>query len=402
MTAIATNGLALLLFATASADAGTDDARRILEEARAACVAQRSASYEGRCETTGGSSARQTQGRVQFAKFDYSDVIGGRLAFQGTALKAGYDGEGRRLPPEKGGRETEFQAVYDGAQARRLMSDKQVMLQGDLNHGGEGVLESTGYEIVLRPFLDEAPFAQELAAPALTLGSTEVIDDVECDVVQVTYAAADETGRWWIGRADRLPRRFERQYRSARGRNATSVVTVSGLVSGAPVQDSVFVLEAPKEWQVETVGKKPPPPIKVGDMAPDFTLVDGNGSERSLHDYRGQVVVIEFWASWCHYCQESMPALQRLHEKWAGRGAAVLAVQCRDSSSVDGADIVRKKGYSYTVLRDGTAPAAQYRVSGIPHVFVIGPDGRVIQEGVGFGQTTEARLDAVIARNVRR
>ncbi len=365
------------------------EARRIIDEARAACVAVRSGSYDGGCQTTSGTSGRETTGRVQFSKFEYSDQIGGRVAISGRETRAG-------------GRSTEFTAAYNGAHARRLMPEKQKMLQGDLNYGGEAVLQSTGYEIVLRALLDENPFTEEFAAPRLAVAGTESVGEAQCDVVEVTYAGADTTGRWWIAREDRLPRRFERQYKSASGRNVTSALTVSGLVVGMPIAETVFDIEAPDGWQLETVGKRPPPPILVGDLAPDFTLLDAEGHEVSLHQFRGQVVVLEFWASWCHFCQESMPALQRLHDKWSGNGAAVLAINCRDTADVAPGHFVRSQGFSYPVLPDGNNLAMQYRVSGIPHVFVIGPDGRLILSNVGFGQATEDRLDALIIQHRRK
>lgn len=378
-----------LVLAATAVPAGADadpGARRVLDEARAACVGVRSAAYDGACQTTSGSSGRETTGQVQFSKFDYSDRIGGRLVIDGKEVKAG-------------GRSSEFTAAYNGAHARRLMPDKQKMLQGDLNFGGEAVLESTGYDIVMRALLEESPFAEELRAPALALAGAESVGEVQCDVVEVTYAESGTTGRWWIAREDRLPRRHERHYKSANGRDVTSSLTVSGLVIGATIAETVFDLEAPDGWKVETVGRRPPPPINVGDMAPDFTLLDAEGREVSLRQFQGQVVVLEFWSSWCHYCKESMPALQRLHDKWSGKGAAVLAINCRDTADVDPGAFVRGKGYTYPVIPDGNAVAPQYRISGIPHVFVIGTDGRLIQSQVGFGEATESRLDVLINKH---
>lgn len=114
--------------------------------------------------------------------------------------------------------------------------------------------------------------------------------------------------------------------------------------------------------------------------APDFELprLEDPG-DSSLVDYRGQVVVLNFWASWCPPCRAESPLLQRWHERLrASRRATVLGVDALDVTS-DARAFVRRYRLTYPMLkdRDGTVPA-RYGVVGYPETFVIDPRGRIV------------------------
>ena len=110
-------------------------------------------------------------------------------------------------------------------------------------------------------------------------------------------------------------------------------------------------------------------------LAPDFTLERLGGGSVTLSDLRGQVVVVDFWASWCGPCVESMPHLQELHERYAGQGVVVLAVNVEEPDERV-ARFVEEGGYTFTVLldRDG-AVAEAYGVWGIPYTVVVDREG---------------------------
>ncbi len=114
--------------------------------------------------------------------------------------------------------------------------------------------------------------------------------------------------------------------------------------------------------------------------APPVTLpaLDGGG-ESSLADYRGEVVVLNYWASWCEPCREESPLLDRWHTKIAkdGRGT-VLGVDVLDVSG-DARDFMREYGLDYPMLRDGEGEVlGRYGVAAYPETFVIDPKGRIV------------------------
>lgn len=117
--------------------------------------------------------------------------------------------------------------------------------------------------------------------------------------------------------------------------------------------------------------------------APDFTLTLSDGRVVRLSDFRGQPVVINFWASWCGPCRLEAPALEEAHVRYKDQGVVILGINLWDSE--EGAAEFRKiYGQTYPSGPDprGTI-AIEYGVSGIPETFFITPDGHIAAKFVG-------------------
>jgi cytochrome c biogenesis protein CcmG, thiol:disulfide interchange protein DsbE len=115
-----------------------------------------------------------------------------------------------------------------------------------------------------------------------------------------------------------------------------------------------------------------------GEMAPPLALpsLDGDG-RGSLADYRGQVVVLNFWASWCDPCRDESPLLQRWHERLGRDGGTVVGVDARDIDR-DAQDFIDEYGLTYPMLRDGPGDTFEdFGILGLPETFVIDRQGRV-------------------------
>ena len=114
------------------------------------------------------------------------------------------------------------------------------------------------------------------------------------------------------------------------------------------------------------------------EPAPALTLpkLEGGGEE-SLEDYRGHVVVLNYWASWCEPCRAESPLLQRFHERIAKRGATVLGVDVQDVST-DALAFTKEYGLTYPMLRDGDGDTRdEFGIIGLPETFVIDRRGRI-------------------------
>jgi peroxiredoxin len=133
--------------------------------------------------------------------------------------------------------------------------------------------------------------------------------------------------------------------------------------------------------------------LAVGDAAPDWTLRDAEGREHSLSEYRGRVVVLDFWATWCALCSKVMPRMEKLHRKYGGQGVAVFGVSSFETG--DAAAVMRKKNCTYGLLLKGEEIAPAYGVETLPVVCVIGPDGRVVYSHAG---PDHKNLDAVVEK----
>lgn len=118
--------------------------------------------------------------------------------------------------------------------------------------------------------------------------------------------------------------------------------------------------------------------LAVGDVAPNWTLSDAKGRTHSLSDYRGKIVVLDFWASWCGKCASLMPQLEKLHQKYKDKGVVVLGVNLLEDGKNDPVKMMREKGMTYKILLKGDTMAAEYGVEIVPMIYVIGADGKVL------------------------
>jgi thiol-disulfide isomerase/thioredoxin len=112
--------------------------------------------------------------------------------------------------------------------------------------------------------------------------------------------------------------------------------------------------------------------------APDFNLLDVNGRPVSLSGYRGKLVLLNFWATWCAPCREEMPSMVQLGRNSGGVGLAVLAINQRENAARVN-QFMKTNGLTLTILLDTTGRVAgYYRVYGIPMSYLINGDGEVI------------------------
>jgi cytochrome c biogenesis protein CcmG/thiol:disulfide interchange protein DsbE len=121
----------------------------------------------------------------------------------------------------------------------------------------------------------------------------------------------------------------------------------------------------------------------VGRAAPDFTLGGLDGPAVTLSKLRGQVVVMNFWASWCAECHEEQAALDQTWQRYRDAGVVVLGVDFEDTTS-GARDYVHQSGLSYPVVEDkDSRTALAYGIRGIPETFLVDRSGRVVDRIIG-------------------
>jgi len=114
-----------------------------------------------------------------------------------------------------------------------------------------------------------------------------------------------------------------------------------------------------------------------GGATPPLELADLQGAKHKLADYRGKVVLVNFWATWCEPCRDEMPAIEKLKERFAGRPFAVLAVNV-DEPEARVQKFLASLPLSFTVLLDHERKLARsWNVRVLPASYVIAPDGTV-------------------------
>lgn len=125
-------------------------------------------------------------------------------------------------------------------------------------------------------------------------------------------------------------------------------------------------------------------PAKVQFDAPSLSLADLRGVKHSLSDYRGQVVLVNLWATWCPPCKAEMPAIQDFYSKYQSEGLNVIAINDGDPSA-DVAAFVDQFGLTFTVLLDPTYQATDhaFKTPNLPSSYIIDRGGKVRLEWVG-------------------
>jgi thiol-disulfide isomerase/thioredoxin len=149
------------------------------------------------------------------------------------------------------------------------------------------------------------------------------------------------------------------------------------------------------------------PGVKVGELAPEFTVLGPKGETIKLSDYRGKIVIVDVSATWCGPCQAAMPNNDRVYKKYAAQGVVLLGVTSSDSRENYDGWLKRSEG-KYTFLmtfdpagKDGWKESVfnvGYGVTGFPMMFVVGRDGKVLETVSGGGPGEDYRLEYALAR----
>ncbi|MBI3077481.1 MAG: TlpA family protein disulfide reductase [Deltaproteobacteria bacterium] len=134
-------------------------------------------------------------------------------------------------------------------------------------------------------------------------------------------------------------------------------------------------------------------PIKPGTPAPAFTLRTPEGQKLSLADYRGKVVFLNFWATWCVPCRLEMPTMEKLHQTYQGRGLVVLAVDIQENPKKVKAFISELK-LTFPAVIDATGDVVEaYKIFAVPTTILISRQGEMLGRVTGYRDwsTKEAR-----------
>ena len=123
--------------------------------------------------------------------------------------------------------------------------------------------------------------------------------------------------------------------------------------------------------------------IEVGGGAPDFTLPDLEGNKVNLSDYKGKVIILDFFASWCPPCRQEIPDFIKLQDAYSSKGFTVIGVALVNLE--DAKNFASQIGINYPVLIDDEKASAAFGpIRSIPTTFVIGKDMKIAKMYIGF------------------
>lgn len=140
---------------------------------------------------------------------------------------------------------------------------------------------------------------------------------------------------------------------------------------------------------------------RTGSVAPDFRLQDLQGKEIALSQYRGKVVLLEFWATWCPPCRATVPELIALQKKYRGKDFSVLGVSVDDEGENRRAELSafsKQFNINYPVLMGSDSVARAYEIWSIPRSFLIDRSGKIRDSYSGYVYGFQKKVSAEIER----
>jgi peroxiredoxin len=136
---------------------------------------------------------------------------------------------------------------------------------------------------------------------------------------------------------------------------------------------------------------------EIGAFVPPFSATTLTNETLTLSQFRGQTVVLNFWATWCAPCLAEMPILQDLYEQYSDEGLEVIAINVGEEARLVQA-WAKQLALTYPILLDEKLTiATQYAIRGQPTTYIVAPDGKITH--IFFGAMTADQLEAVIQRD---
>ena len=140
----------------------------------------------------------------------------------------------------------------------------------------------------------------------------------------------------------------------------------------------------------------------LGSKAPDFTLRSSSGKNLKLSEYRGQVIMLNFWATWCAPCREEMPQLNRLYEQYRRGGFVLLGVNIDDKPKA-AEDLAQQLKLTFPVLFDADKQVSRrYDVDAMPSTLLIDRDGNVQYIHRGYRAGVEKQYEEKLRELLRK
>jgi thiol-disulfide isomerase/thioredoxin len=138
----------------------------------------------------------------------------------------------------------------------------------------------------------------------------------------------------------------------------------------------------------------------INEPAPQFTLTDLNGKSVSLSDFKGKVVIVDFWATWCGPCLSSFPGMKQAVEKYESTGSAKFLFlntwENVEDKKLNAADFIKKNNYPFHVLLDDkNEVVSSFKVRGIPTKFILDGTGNIRFKSVGFSGNTDEMVEEI-------
>jgi len=310
--------------------------------------------------------------------------------------------------------------AFNGSVMRTLDARSKTVIQVESDDGELPVVGLGG----VFPLLDCGFLPGELSAEDRAEGmqvrykGNETVAGQKCHVIEIEsplnvdlegeppagFKEMTYTRRLYLAESDLLPRRVENQPPFFPGMAAEPEavrVNFSEVRLNPAVKPADFDLPVPDDYELRELEDEVSSGLETGDVLTDMALPDREGQERVIEEFRGKLVLLDFWASWCPPCKQSMPGIEALHNEFKDAGLLVIGVSIdADEEIVAAKEYLDEEKFTYLQLFDGSDFSEDLGLRSIPHVILLDGDGRVVYQHTGASPKAEKKLRKAIEQNL--
>lgn len=314
--------------------ADTRDGQQLIRAAAQAVRKARSVAYKAAYQGTGAFSTHVPNmvGEAAMERLGADNPLKAKFAAQGVFFATGSD------EPQS------FHTTFNGSTVNRLRPKERLLVRKKLQNDDPAERElgfvtsffgGGAYQMTMLEWIEDEPLKLQSQAAIIDYEGRTIVENVLCHVVYVEYLRRTKQvrERWFFGFSDYLPRKVEQLATDDKGRHGAYVLTLSGLQINKIFEDSNFNVSPPEGYAVKLYKPPRPPLLPVDSLAPEWKLSDSANREHASAQYRGKILLLDFWATWCGPCLQTMPVLQKLHDKFKSRGVAILGVNVWEESN---------------------------------------------------------------------
>ncbi|WP_299556418.1 TlpA disulfide reductase family protein [Seonamhaeicola sp.] len=322
-----------------------------------------------------------------------SDMYGFEKTYEGT-LKAEFSGEpgglGNRWFETKQsakGRDKHIRGVVTKEGLKELHLLKKKVIKGDENASSAAWIATAFYSVYgdetfftgLKDYTKRHFYKQHPQKQNVFLETIETVHGKECYVIQAYNPDYDQLKfRYYFGVKDGLYYGNSTEVDGEDG-NQISKTFIKELILNEALPE--FDVKVPEDFAVEMwVAPWDQKSMEVGMQAHDWTLENANGGKQTLSkEYAENVVLLDFWATWCGPCKAKMPFIQKMHETYKDQGLKVISVLSGDvGHEKEAAAYVKKYKYTFDLVFGNNELSEKYKIRFLPTVMMVDHTGKII------------------------
>lgn len=264
------------------------------------------------------------------------------------------------------------------------------------------VMRTGGGMMVFQPsYFHKCPDALDKRIDSVIVNEKEKIGNETCDFIEVSYLDHQRSRYFWLGENDHLPRKIKEVTRVSY--DLITEENWSNLSVNLEIPDSIFVWTPPEGWTELVDPSLASRLLAIGTPAPDFSFELMDGKTFTLSDYKGKIVLINFWRVGCPPCREELPWLEEMHQKYRNKGLIVVGYNTSDEEKYI-RELLNENKVTYPNIYDTSeeARAVQFEkyqkkgYSAVPLNYLVDRNGNVALVWYGYDHGKAKKIERLL------